>query len=70
MFHFPFSVEITLRVWYLYCIVSDRAVVPTVIDLPALISIDSTLIPCTLHTLSPSLCAHADKQTPPMFTHV
>lgn len=56
MFHFQSRLH---TVWYLYCLVSYRALVPTVIDLSALISTDSIFIPCTWETadtLSIAVC--------------
>lgn len=42
---FLFEVHITLFVCYLYSVVSDRALVPTVIDLPASLSIGGAFLP-------------------------
>lgn len=82
---FLFEVYITLLVCYLYSVVSDRALVPTVIDLPASLSSGGAFLPfhCqTTRTLFITVLHHMHlvilsfptftdkKQTPAMFTHV
>lgn len=62
---FLFEVYITLLVCYLYSVVSDRALVPTVIDLPASLSMLSSPSIVKLHGLSSS---HAFSF--PLFPHL